>query len=201
MIFFIRCSALLFIVSIVAACSADRSKSPVYVTQADTIGWPSSFHLGRVASLREIDSLDIDVRPDGKGLPEGVGTVSLGRSIYALKCARCHGATGVEGPYNKLVTYPSKESDKKKGDREEKTIGSYWPYASTIYDYLQRTMPYDQPGSLTPEEIYSLTAWLLHANSIIDSTLVLDSKSLPKVVMPAQKFFVPDDREETSEVR
>ncbi len=198
--FFIRCSALLLVVSI-AACNADRSKSPTYVTQSDTIGWPASFQFGRRASSREIDSLDMDVRPDGKGLPEGVGNVSLGRSIYALKCGRCHGVNGVEGPYNKLVTYPSTESDKKKDDREEKTIGNYWPYASTIYDYLQRTMPYDQPGSLTPEEIYSLTAYLLHANSIIDSTLVLDSKSLPKVVMPAQTFFVPDDRGETSEVR
>jgi cytochrome c len=155
-------------------------------TEDSAAAWPESFGHGRVASQREIDSLNTDVRPDGQGLPEGRGTVSAGKLLYAQQCARCHGANGNDGPYARLVTRDTASS--------EKTIGNYWPYASTLYDYIQRAMPFDKPGSLAPDEIYSLTAYLLHANNIIDSTLVLDAKSLPGITMPAQKLFIPDDR-------
>lgn len=160
--------------------------------------WPKTSGMGRVASAAEIAALDIDVRPDGRGLPPGSGTVHAGQRLYQQKCARCHGRTGIEGPYNVLVSI---QGDTTRKSKQEKTIGNYWPYASTLYDYIHRAMPYDSSGSLTPEQVYSLTAFLLHANNIIDSTLVLTNQNLPQVVMPAQEMFVPDDRRGGPEVR
>lgn len=166
----------------------------------DTANWPNSFNFGRVATDKEVDSINIDVSPNGTGLPVGSGTASKGKLIYAAKCSVCHGETGMEGPFNILVT-PSLNLSKKVKNFPEKTIGNYWPYATTLYDYINRAMPYNTPGTLTPEEVYSLTAFLLNANGIIDSTLVLDANTLPQVVMPAQKLFVADDRKGGTEVK
>ena len=139
------------------------------------------------ASPSEIAVMDIDVRPDGKGLPTGSGKVETGKNIYALKCAACHGATGSEEVSNRLVAAM--------GDTvKAKTIGNYWPYATTIFDYVRRTMPYNAPGSLQDNEVYALTAYLLYANKIIDSSMEINANTLPSVVMPAKKFFIPDDR-------
>ncbi len=160
---------------------------------ADTAGWPGRFGFGRPATAAQIARLDLDVRPDGTGLPAGSGTVAAGRAVYAAKCAACHGSTGVEGPYNRLVT-PA-------GGGKEKTIGNYWPYATTLFDYIRRAMPYNVPGSLTDEEVYGVTAFLLRANGLIDSAAVLDAGTLPRVAMPAQRRFVPDDRRGGPEVR
>src|SRR5882757_8226136 len=163
-------------------------------TLKDTAGWPASFGFGRLAAPKEIKDLDITVRPDGKGLPPGSGNASSGATIYQLKCAACHGKTGVEGPYARLVA--------PMGDTTEaKTIGNYWPYATTIFDYTRRAMPYNAPGSLSANELYSLTAFLLHANKIIDSVTVMTAESLPLVEMPARKFFVRDDRKGGPEIR
>ncbi len=168
------------------------------LTSQDTLNWPTSFEIGRAATKQEIAAWDIDVRPDGKGLPEGQGVVANGKLLYAAKCSTCHGITGSEGPYDRLVEVKEKDSDSK---GSKKSIGSYWPYATTVYDYVHRAMPYNAPGSLTPEEVYSITAFLLHANGIIDSTQVINANTLPRVVMPAQKLFVPDDRKGGAEVR
>lgn len=155
---------------------------------------PVRFNLGRIATEAEIKALDIDVRPDGTGLPEGSGTVSDGRNIYAAKCALCHGKTGIEGPYNRLVGAIDDTT-------KVKTIGNYWPYATTLFDYTRRAMPYNLPGSLTDEEVYSITAFLLHANKIIDSTTEMNKRTLPAIVMPARKYFVKDNRRGGPEVR
>jgi S-disulfanyl-L-cysteine oxidoreductase SoxD len=160
----------------------------------DTVGWPSSFGLGRPAVQKEIDAWDISVRPDGKGLPAGSGNVATGLSIYQIKCAACHGKTGIEGPYARLVASMDDTT-------KTKAIGNYWPYATTLFDYTRRAMPYNAPGSLSADEVYSLTAFLLHVNKIIDSNTVMTAESLPKVVMPARKFFVPDDRKGGPEIR
>jgi len=165
------------------------------VSRTDTLGWPKSFGIGRSASAGEIDLIDIDVRPDGKGLPAGSGTVKSGKEIYALKCAACHGATGTEGPNDRLVVGDTTKA------RRIKAIGNYWPYATTIFDYVRRAMPFNQPGSLTNEEVYSLTAYLLNANGLIAEKTVMNAVSLPKVKMPAQNRFVPDDRTGGSEIR
>jgi cytochrome c len=172
---------------------ARENSHPASAQRPDTLGWPGSFGLGRRATDEEITKWDIDVRPDGAGLPAGSGTVASGRLVYAAKCASCHGKTGVEGPYNRLVA----TADHPK----EKTIGNYWPYATTLFDYVRRAMPYNAPGSLTDEEVYGVTAFLLQANALLDSTAVLDAASLPKVVMPAQRRFVPDDRRDGPQIR
>jgi cytochrome c len=158
---------------------------------------PSSFGFGRPATQAEIDKWDIDVRPDGKGLPVGSGISAKGKLIFDAKCMACHGAGGIGGPNGSLVTTSAVAA----GKRPEKTIGNYWPYATTVFDYIRRAMPFNAPGSLTNEEVYHLTAYLLTANKIMDEKAVIDAKSLPKIVMPAQKLFVPDDRKGGPEVK
>ncbi|GAB4003802.1 hypothetical protein GCM10028808_00130 [Spirosoma migulaei] len=171
----------------------ERSSLPVSTTalisQADTLPWPASFGLGRPATQAEIARVDIDVRPDGKGLPPGEGKAAIGKVIFAAKCAACHGAGGIGGPNGSLVS--TNDPTRK---RPEKTIGNYWPYATTVFDYIRRAMPFSQPGSLTNDEVYNLTAYLLNANGIIDEKTVINAQTLPKVVMPAHNLFVPDDR-------
>jgi S-disulfanyl-L-cysteine oxidoreductase SoxD len=149
-----------------------------------------AFGLARTATAEEIRMWDIDVSPDGQGLPPGRGTVPQGAAVFAAKCAKCHGPSGTEGPMDRLV-----------GGRQTlgtsspvKTIGSYWPYATTLYDYIHRAMPFDAPQSLTAEEVYSVTAWLLHQNGIIDEDAVIDAATLPVVEMPNRHGFVPDPR-------
>lgn len=172
------------------------SQIPSQNIPLDTAYFPRSFGLGRVATQTEIKKLDIDIRPDGKGLPVGSGISAKGKSIFELKCAPCHGVGGVGGPNGSLVT-----SVPATGKRPERTIGNYWPYATTIFDYVRRAMPFNAPGSLTDEEVYHLTAYLLYANKIIDETTVIDAKNLPKVVMPAHQLFIPDDRKGGPEIK
>jgi mono/diheme cytochrome c family protein len=164
--------------------------------------WPGSstgddapqYGLGRTPTEQEIAAWNIDVAPNGEGLPRGQGTVKQGAQVYAEKCARCHGPTGAEGPMDRLV-----------GGRETlrtpapiKTIGSYWLYATTLYDYIHRAMPFDAPQSLEPEEIYAVVTWLLHQNGIVGEGAVLDARSLPLVEMPNRHGFVPDPRPDVS---
>ena len=143
---------------------------------------PPRFGFGRPARQQEIDSLSIAIPPDGRGLPPGAGDAATGQILYAAKCAACHGATGREGPFPKLV-----------GDTgKTRTIGNYWPYATTVFDYIRRAMPLNAPGSLSAKETYSLTAWLLAANKIITPQTTLDATSLPAIVMPAKKKYISD---------
>ena len=166
----------------------------------DTPSWPASFHIGRPATSTEIAAWDIDVRPDGKGLPAGAGNARSGKAVYMAKCAACHG-TGAE-PMNAKLPGPALMNDSAGTDyRKLKTIGNYWPYATTIFDYVRRTMPYNAPGTLTADEVYSVTAYLLFANRIIDEQTVMDARSLPKVVMPAKRQFIPDNRTSGPEIR
>lgn len=156
---------------------------------------PARFGFGRPATAAEIAAIDIDIKPDGSGLPAGRGTPADGAPIYASKCAQCHGKTGTEGPNDILVGreprtgFPfSQEPDLRH------TIGNYWPYATTVFDYIRRAMPPTAPGSLTDDEVYALTAFLLHANELIAEGEVVDKAMLPKVRMPAREHFVPDTR-------
>jgi cytochrome c len=147
-------------------------------------GYRGPFGFGTVPSEREIKGRDIAVGPDGAGLPAGRGTVSVGEQVDQAKCVTCHGPTGTEGPMDKLVG----------GKLPVKTIGSFWPYATTMFDYIRRAQPFNQPGSLTDDEIYALTAWLLFRNQIITADQVIDAVTLPKVHMPNRHGFVPDPR-------
>ncbi|GAB3250171.1 cytochrome c [Larkinella harenae] len=184
-----------------ACCQAkgrDLSAIPIHAAQGarmDTLGWPASFGLGRPATRQEITALDIDVRPDGIGLPIGSGTVSAGKALYAAQCVACHGATGTENATlgGRLVATSLKD--------RQKAIGNYWPYSTTLFDYIRRAMPLNAPGSLSNQEVYSLTAYLLYLNKIVDSTAVMNAQTLPKIVMPAHSFFVPDDRKGGREIK
>ena len=149
-----------------------------------------SYGIGRPAIDREIQAWNIDVTPTGEGLPPGRGTVKEGAAIFAARCAACHGATGQEGPMDRLVGGAGTLS----GQKPIKTIGSYWPYATTLYDYIHRAMPFPAPQSLSPNEVYSVVAWLLYQNGIIAEDLVLDAQSLPGISMPNRQGFVPDPR-------
>jgi cytochrome c len=147
------------------------------------------FGFGRAPEPQEIQRLDIDVRPDGKGLPAGRGTAKAGLLIYNEKCLACHGNSEPS-----VIKLPGGELFSKHPTDKVKNIGNYWPYATTIFDYVRRAMPYNAPGSLTNQEVYDLTAYLLFANGIIQENFVVDQKSLPAVVMPAKSKFVNDDR-------
>jgi cytochrome c len=164
-------------------------------TQAPKAQAPPTFGIGRPATAAEIAAWDIDVGPDGAGLPPGRGTAADGAPIYASRCAGCHGKTGKEGPNDVLVGRLSGDAFPFARDaRAPKTIGSYWPYATTVFDYVRRAMPPDAPGSLKDDEVYGLVAYLLSLNELIPADTVIDAASLPKVKMPAHDHFVPDTR-------
>ncbi len=149
--------------------------------------------LGRPATADEIAALDIDIRPDGAGLPLGGGAVGDGARVWGRACRACHGAEGEGGIAAAVVG--------RDPAARPPTVGNYWPYATTLYDYIYRAMPGNAPGTLTPDEVYGLVAWILARNDIIDDEAVMNAATLPEVVMPARDRFVPDDRLESDAVR
>jgi S-disulfanyl-L-cysteine oxidoreductase SoxD len=167
---------------------------------------PERFGLGRAATPEEIAALDIDVMPDGTGLPPGEGTVAAGAALYAARCAQCHGAAGegVRGAGDVLAGWSHADifdAPGEAGNERKKTIGSYWPFATTLFDYIRRAMPFDRPGSLTDPEVYAVTAYLLQLNGIIPADAVIDARILPAVRMPAADRLIEDDRETSNVVR
>ena len=149
--------------------------------------------LGHEATAAELQAAGFTVFPDGKGLPEGQGTAREGRAVYQQFCAACHGrnaggedAAALVGGRGSLTL-----------ERPRRTVESYWPYATTVWDYIRRSMPYEAPGSLTDDEIYAVVAHLLHLGGIVGEDEVLDRESLPRVEMPNRDGFVPDDRPDT----
>lgn len=162
-----------------------------------TPAWPSHYDgIGRRATPAEVDAWNIDVNPTGAGLPPGSGTHGAGARLFAQKCAACHGAHGEGmGSYPRLIGREPRAGFPFGEDaRVVKTIGNYWPYSTTLYDYIHRAMPLTAPGSLEPDEIYSVIAYLLAENEIIDRKTVIDARSLPAIRMPARDRFVPDNR-------
>lgn len=144
--------------------------------------------LGRAIAPAELAPYDIGIPPDGVGLPPGSGTASQGQVVYETKCLACHGAKGVGKPNDQLVGGVGSL----KGDQPAvKTVGSYWPYATTLFDYVRRAMPFNAPKSLTSDEIYAVTAYLLLLNGVIDEKAVIDAHSLPGVQMPNRNGFTP----------
>ena len=191
----------------IASCNGERPKTRApAAAPADTIQ-PSDVKpptgdadhyasIGRSATRAEIRAWDIDVNPAGGGLPAGHGSYDVGAGLFAQKCAACHGARG-EG----LATYPTLIGTEPhlgfpfgQDAKYVKTIGNYWPYATTLYDYINRAMPLTAPGSLTSDQVYSLVAFLLAENGIIDRNATIDARSLPRIHMPAREHFVVDNR-------
>jgi len=156
---------------------------------------PPTFGIGRAATAEEIAARDIDVGSDGAGLPPGRGTAAEGAAIYAARCASCHGKTGTEGPNDVLVGRHTAPGFKFSQDPAlRRTIGSYWPYATTVWDYINRSMPYQSPGTLKPDEVYAVTAYLLALNGVVPEFFELNERTLPEVKMPNRDGFVPDPR-------
>jgi S-disulfanyl-L-cysteine oxidoreductase SoxD len=149
--------------------------------------------VGRPATAAEIAAWDIDVRPDGQGLPPGKGTAAQGEEIFTAQCSSCHGDFG-EGRDRWPVLAGGHGS--LNHDRPDKTIGSYWPYASTIFDYIRRAMPFGNAQSLSNDELYAVTAYLLQVNDVIkDPKFELTEKNLATIKMPNAGGFYDDDRE------
>ena len=181
--------------ALATACSAPdpvpARAAPAVAEVASPTPAPSRFGFGHPADPVLVARWDRDVRPDGAGLPPGQGSVAQGRDVFLSRCVACHGPTGTEGPYDVLVGGgPWGDS----GPPGRRTVGNYWPYATTLFDYITRAMPQNAPGSLTADETYAVIAWLLARNGIVGEDAVLDAGSLPAVVMPARDRFVPDDR-------
>jgi S-disulfanyl-L-cysteine oxidoreductase SoxD len=153
--------------------------SPVFAQQSPNLGKP--------ISPEDLASWDISIGPDGAGLPPGSGTVKQGEAVFAAKCQACHGEKGAGTPNDRLVGGQGSLP----GDKPAvKTIGSYWPYATTLFDYIRRAMPFNESKSLTSDEVYGVVAYLLNVNGVIPEGETLNAQSLPKVAMPNRDGFV-----------
>jgi len=152
---------------------------------------PSYSKIGRAPTKAEMDAWDISVGPDGKGLPEGHGTSKEGAEIFAVKCAVCHGPEGQGGKIGPRVVGGIADTKTLTTLKPVRSVGGYWPYATSVFDFIRRAMPRGQSGTLTPNEVYSVTAFLLYKSGIIEEGDVLSEKTLPKVQMPNRNGFVP----------
>ena len=187
-------------VAIAATACGGRDES---VARAAPTPPSESLGLGRRASVPEIAAVDLDVNPAGAGLPAGQGTAMTGTNVYMERCAICHGVKG-EGvpPSPPLVgRIPGDSFPFGTDGRVVRTVGNYWPYATTLYDYIRRAMPIDAPASLEPDEVYGVVAFILAENGIIRRDEIMNATTLPAVRMPARDRFVVDDRRGGPEVR
>jgi cytochrome c len=159
--------------------------------QPGTAFAPQPLGIGRVATRDEIKGWDIDVRPDGHGLPPGKGSVKQGEALYQERCAACHGEFG-EGKdrWPALIGGAGKLTD----DDPKKGVGNYWPYATTLFDYTKRAMPFGNAQSLTDDEVYAITAYVLHLSDVLKDDAVLDREALLKIKLPNAGNFIPDPR-------
>jgi S-disulfanyl-L-cysteine oxidoreductase SoxD len=164
-------------------------------------GYPSKFDFGTSASPQDVAAVAIAIAPDGKGLPAGKGDYATGKRVYETTCSACHGANlqGVAG----LPNMPAGAALRLIGGRGTlttknpvMTVESYWPYATTLFDYVRRAMPFQAPGSLTADEIYAVSAYILAEGNVIDKAVVLDAATLVRVQMPNRDGFIPDPRPE-----
>ncbi len=146
-----------------------------------------NYGIGRVASDEEIRAWDISIPPDGTGLPPGKGTAVEGKEVYKLRCAECHGENGEGGDAAALVG----GRGTLRSPKPLKTVGSYWPHATTLWDYVNRAMPFDRPGMLTNAQVYAVVAYVLFLNEIIEEKAEMNAESLPSVKMPNRDAFVP----------
>ena len=146
---------------------------------------------GQPISPADLAPWDISIGPDGAGLPAGRGTPAQGATVYAAKCQACHGEKGAGGPNDRLV---GGQGTLEAGKAPVKTVGSYWPYATTLFDYIRRAMPLNESKTLRDDEVYALAAYILALNRIIGEDDVMDAKTLPQVRMPNRDGFVAFER-------
>ncbi|MGI4795786.1 MAG: c-type cytochrome [Janthinobacterium lividum] len=160
-------------------------------TLGNAVADPPKFGLGTALTKDAAAPFDIEIRPDGTGLPAGSGTVKAGETLFAQSCAACHGAKG-EHPISSSIRLTGGMGTLATPAAVQ-TVGSYWPYATTLYDYIHRAMPFNAPQSLSPDQVYAVTAYVLYLNGIVPETQVLDAASLPQVQMPNRNGFVTAD--------
>src|SRR5262245_10212200 len=168
--------AWLAVALVTAGCTAAAATDP----------HAASPRLGQPVTPAEIAGWDISILPDGTGLPSGSGTAAAGAIVYAQKCQSCHGDKGAGQPNDRLVGGQGTLA----GKSPVRTVGSYWPYATTVFDYVRRAMPYIQPQSLSNDEVYAVTAYLLHLNGIIGEQDEINAQTLPKIAMPNRDNFI-----------
>ena len=167
---------------------------PVLILAAPAVALAQSqprLNLGTPLSQEEIKSFDFMLGPDGKELPPGRGTAKEGAAVFAKRCQVCHGQNGEGGAVRRLVLGGPGNPHRGTFKDTERSALSYYPYATITWDYINRAMPASNPGSLTPDEVYSVVAFLLYRNGIIQEADVMDAKTLPKVEMPNRNGFVP----------
>jgi len=145
-------------------------------------------NLGRVATPEEVAAWDISIGPDGAGLPAGSGTARQGEAVYLAKCLGCHGERGAGKPNDQLA---GGQGTLAPGQAPVKTVGSFWPYATTVFDYVRRAMPLNESKSLTNDETYAVVAYILQLNGVIGENDLIDARTLPMVRMPNRDGFVP----------
>jgi cytochrome c len=158
-----------------------------FAARAET---PGHYGIGRTATDAEIAGWNIDIGRDGANLPPGSGTVEHGREVFAQQCGACHGEKGEGGIGDRLVGGEGTLASAK----PIKTVGSYWPYAPTLFDYIRRAMPQNAPQSLSNEDVYAVSAYILNMNGLLPENAILDAKSLSAIKMPNRKMFVGDPR-------
>jgi mono/diheme cytochrome c family protein len=158
--------------ALAAGCGAALAESP---------------DLGKAASPEELASWDISIGPDGAGLPAGSGTPQQGEQVYLAKCLACHGEKGAGKPNDQLV---GGQGSLQPGQAPVKTIGSFWPYATTVFDYVRRAMPLNEPKSLTDDEVYAVVAYILQLNGVVGANDTIDARTLSAVRMPNRDGFV-----------
>jgi S-disulfanyl-L-cysteine oxidoreductase SoxD len=149
-----------------------------------------TYGVGRPPTTEEVQAWELTIPPDGRGLPPGQGTAALGQAVFAARCAACHGETGEDPNFSRLVGGQGTLAT----DKPIQTIGSFWQYATTLWSYIRRAQPFDNPGSLTADQVYAVTAYLLHLNGIIGAEDIMDATTLPLVKMPNRDGFVADPR-------
>ena len=170
-------AVILAVAGVLAAC-ASQSTAPRSAPQGPT--------LGQSASPEEIAAWDISIPPSGAGLPPGAGTVKQGESVYVSKCQACHGTKGLGKPADRVAGGVGSLATA----NPVRTVGSYWPYATTLFDYIRRAMPTTNPLSLSNDEVYAVSAYILYLNGIVDDNAVMNAQTRPKVKMPNREGFV-----------
>ena len=150
---------------------------------------PVQYGLGWPATQAQTDAWNDDVSPEGDNLPAGSGSVPQGEKVYATQCAACHGDKGQGGPMDKLVGGVGSLSTK----TPVKTVGSYWPYATTLFDYVRRAMPFNKPGTLSNDQVYAVSAYILYMNGVVQQNAVMNAKTLAAVKMPNRDEFIKKD--------
>ena len=164
----------------------------IFLCSIYSISYSQTLGLGRAATNNEVSAWDIDIRPDGKGLPVGSGSVIIGEELYTDNCSSCHGDFG-EG----IDRWPELAGGFDTLDSEDpvKTVGSYWPYLSTVWDYVHRAMPFGNAQSLNNDEVYAITAYILYLNDLVDEEFELSNVNFEEINLPNEENFYLDNRE------